>query len=146
MEQKELPYDNKSLNPTTDLKRAMNLAIKVSGLTRGDIADRMNEHIVVERLRTRGRDGLITEDMVNKWLAPEGQEIIPTKLIKIFGTVTQSGGPAQTLVPQGHRVIGPKEILFLEFGKAYLEGKKFQKRTRRLAEQLEEMGHDRVRS
>lgn len=140
MEQKGLPYDDKSLNPTSDLKLAMNRAIEASGLTRAQVADRMNEKIVVERLRTRVKDGLITEDMVNKWLAPGAPEIIPTKLLKIFGTVTKSGGPAQTLAPEGYRVIGPAEIIKLKFAENILAGRKAQRQCRILAEQLKEMG------
>jgi hypothetical protein len=140
MEQRSLFYGSESLNPVPELKRAMSLALKQSRLSRSQAADRMNAHITVERLRTRGKDGLVTEDMINKWLAPESAEVIPTKLVKIFGTVMGSPALAQTLAPEGYRVIGPQELLLLEYGRAQMEKRKVSRRERRLAEQIEEMG------
>jgi len=138
--EKQLPlFGGKSLNPVPDLKREMALAAKASGLSRQQIVDQMNVLIEVERLRTRGKDGLVTLDMLNKYLAPEADIVIPTQLIKIFGTVTANPGPAQTLAPEGYRLFGPAEIIKLEFAENLLAGRKAQRRCRRLAEQLEEM-------
>jgi len=139
MEQKRLPYGEKSLNPVPELKRAMSLALKESGLSRAELAERMNVLIVIERLRTRGKDGLVTEDMVNKWLAPEDQMAIPLKLVKIFGTVMGSPAPAQTLLPEGCRAIGPAEILLLEYAQAQRAEVKARRRKVRLGEQIEEL-------
>lgn len=132
-------FERKSLNPVADLKKALALAIRESGLTRAAFVELLNNEIRLERLRTRGKDGLITEDMLAKWLAPEDLDAVPpAKLLKIIGTVAGSGGLAQTLLPEGFLVIGPKQVDKLEWAEAMWTGRKAQRRARRLAEEIED--------
>jgi hypothetical protein len=133
-------YERKSLNPVPDLKRALAVAVKESGLSRADFVELLNNEIRMERLRTRGKDGLVTEDMLNKWLAREDMDSAPpTKLLKIIGTVAKSAALAQALLPEGCRAIGPDEVFKLEWAEAMLAGRKAQRKARRLAEQIEDL-------
>lgn len=133
-------YERKSLNPVPDLKLALARAIKGSGLSRADFVELLNNEIRMERLRTRGKDGLVTEDMLNKWLAPEDTDSVPpTKLLKIIGTVAKTPGLAQTLLPEGCWAIGPDQVYKLEWAEAMWAGKKAQRKARRLAEQIEDL-------
>jgi len=111
----------KALNPVGDLKREMGLAAKKSGLSRQEICDRMNILIQVEGLRTKGKDGLVTLAMLDKWLAPEALEsIIPLKLLPVFCRVVGSLAPLQALAgPVGGMVIGGLEVVLLEMARAY---------------------------
>jgi len=139
--ERQLPLcGRKSLNPVVDLKKEMSQAAKRCNLSRAEIVDRMNEHISVEKIRTRGKDGQVTEDMLNKWLAPEAPDVIATKLLCIFCKVTNSIGPLQALaLPLHAAVIGPAEIVLLEMARAQVTEREASSRKRRLAEQYREM-------
>ncbi len=141
MEKQGSLFGEKSLNPTVELKRAMALAAKKSGLTRAQIAERLTLLLRVEGLKTRGKDGEVTETMIDKWLAPEALDSYPSPpLLVIYCRAVNSLGPLQPLaVPLGGRVIGPEEIVVLEFGLALVEEKRLRRRTRRLTEQIEEV-------
>ncbi len=142
MEKQQSLFGAMSLNPVGELKRAMSLAVRKSGLTRAQIAERMTVLLAVEGLRTRGKNGVVNETMVDKWLAPEALESYPNlTFLVVFCKAAGSLSPLQALAgPLGGRVIGPQEIVVLEFGLAQVEGKKIQRKSRRLAEQIEEMG------
>lgn len=140
--ERQLPLcATRSLNPIMDLKREMGLAAKKCNLSRAEIVDGMNKHVSMEKMRTRGKDGLVTEDMLNKWVAPEAQEsVIPTKMLPIFCKITNSLGPLKALaVPLNAAVIGPAEIVLLEMARAQVVEKEAGSRKRRLAEQYKEM-------
>lgn len=141
MEKQPSLFGEKSLNPGPELKRAMSLAARKSGLSRGQIAERMTVLLVVEGLRTRGKNGEVTEAMIDKWLAPESLDVLPNYLLLLlFCKVVGSLAPLQPLAgPLGGRVVGPAEVIVLDFGLAQMEEKKARKRTRRLAEQIDEM-------
>lgn len=131
----------KSLNPVAELKREMALAARRCGMTRPQIVDRMNVLIGIERLRTRGKDGLVTEAMLDKWLAADSLDsVTPIKLMPIFCRVTGSLTPLATLArPLGAEVIGPEDIILLEMARAQVAKKKAARKERRKMEQYEEL-------
>lgn len=132
-------YERKSLNPVPDLKRALAMAIKESNLSRAEFVDLLNKEIRIAGLRTRGKDGLVTEDMLNKWLAPEDMDSAPpTKLLKIIGTVAKSGSLGQTVLPDDWLAISPEQVVKLEWAEGMWEHRKVQRKIRRLAEQIED--------
>lgn len=134
-------FGSRSLNPVGELKRELALAAKSSGLSRPQIVDQINTLIGIERLRTKGKDGLVTLAMLDKWLAAEATEsVIPLKLLPTFCRVTDSLGPLQALAaPLEAAVIGPAERILLEMAQAQETRKQAARKERRLAEQYEEL-------
>lgn len=134
-------FGEKSLNPTAELKRAMSLALKESGLTREEAAERLNAIILLERLRTRGKDGRVTLDILNKWLAPEAtDQVIPVKLLPAFCRAVGSLKPLQALAaPLGGLVIGAGEQALLHMAQAVVAEKDARRRRLLYEEKYREM-------
>jgi hypothetical protein len=141
MDEEDLEVGRQSLNPVSELKAALNRAARGSGLSRAQVVDKLNVLIQMENLRTRGKDGLVTEAMLDKWLAPGAlDEMPPVKLLPIVCAALESLEPLAALArPLGAAVIGEGEQLLLEMARAQLEEKRAAKRRRRLAEQVEEI-------
>jgi hypothetical protein len=107
-----------SLNITSEMKNALNQAIKQCPLSRIQIADRMNELMEEEGMEK----GEVTTDMINSWTKDDPRRIIPIKFIPFFCRATNSILPLAALAqPMGVMVIGGKEIEVLELGFAELE-------------------------
>jgi hypothetical protein len=139
-EKQEYPKDEQSYCDFREIKRAMRIAAKNCALSREQIVDAMNEIISLEGLRTRGRDGKLTKAILDKWLAPEAEDVIPLKLLAAFCRITNSLSPLQTLAaPLGAKVIGQAEQLLLEFGRAQVNEREARRRKRRLSEEYEEL-------
>lgn len=134
-------FGTRSLNPVPELKREMAMAAKSCGLSRPQIVDQMNILIGIERLRTKGKDGLVTLAMLDKWIAAEATDsVIPLKLLPTFMRVTQSLGPLQAqATPVEATVIGTPDRLLLEMARAREIKKKATRKERRLAEQYEDL-------
>lgn len=140
MERQRSLWGRKSLNPVAELKLAMNLAAKGCGLSRGQLAERLNGLIALNGLRTKGRDGQVTEAMLDKWLAPEPGTVIPLKLVAAFCAAAESLAPLQALAgPVGGQVIGPEEQVLLEMARAQVQEKEAGRKKRRLEEQWKDL-------
>jgi hypothetical protein len=118
----------------------MSLAAKGSGLSRAQVADRLNAVIGIEGLRTRGKDCQVTQAILDKWLAPEAlDQVIPVKLLPAYCRVTGSLEPLRVLVRMvGGEVIDEGEQILLEMARCQMAKKRAARRERLLAEQYEE--------
>ena len=135
---RQLPlFGGESLNPVAALKRAMNLAVRESGLSRAQVADRLNEVLALEGLRTRGRDGVVSLALLEKWLAPADMAaVMPAKFLPAFCRVTGSLAPLMALArPLGAAVIGPEDQVLLEMARALMAEREAARRRRRLEEE-----------
>ncbi len=140
MERQRSLFGAKSLNPVADLKLAMNRAARECGLSRAQLAERLNGLIAMSGLRTKGRDGLVTEAMLDKWLSQDPDGVIPLKLLPAFCAAADSLAPLQALAgPVGGLVIGPAEQLLLEMARAQMTEKEAARKRRRLEEQYREV-------
>jgi hypothetical protein len=119
------------------LKRALNLAVRESGLSRAQVADRLNEVLALEGLRTRGREGAVSLALLEKWLAPGDQAaVMPAKFLPAFCRVTGSLLPLMALArPLGAEVIGPEDQVLLELARALMAERQAARRRRRLEEE-----------
>lgn len=133
-------FDMNSLNPVPELKRAMNVAARKCGLSREEIVERLNELAALEGLRTRGKDGKLTLAVLDKWLAPESDQVIGLKWLPGYCKVVGSLSPVAALVkPLGSAVINGADRILLEAAKIQLQEKAARKKSRRLMEQYQEM-------
>ncbi len=106
-----------SLNVIPDLKKALNVAIKNSPLSRVHIAEKMNE-----LLEEEGSDFRVSADMINSWTKDDPSRIIPLKILPHFCKVTDSILPIAALIrPLEAKVIRGPEIDVLNLGFAELE-------------------------
>jgi len=95
-----------SLNPIPELKRFMRLAIKESGLSRPEVADRMNGLVDVE-----GMSREINLDSLNSWLKNEDNRHIPIELLTIFCQAVGSILPLQAfLLPLEASAVKDKDL------------------------------------
>jgi hypothetical protein len=138
--QQEL-FGANSLNQVREVKRLMHLAADACNLSRDEIADRMNRLIVSEGLRTRGRDGLVSRAMLDKWLAPDNlDDLIPWKLLPVFCRVVRSLAPLRPLAGcLGGAVIGQEDQVLLRWAHVMWTRKKAARQERLLADQYEEL-------
>ena len=105
-----------SLNPIPELKRFMRLAIKDSGLSRSEVADRMNGLAEVEGM---GRE--INAGALDSWLKNEDNRHVPIELLTIFCRVVGSILPLQAfLIPLEASAVKDKDLAALELGQAII--------------------------
>jgi hypothetical protein len=136
--ERQLPlFGGESLNPVPALKLSLNLAVRESGLSRAQVADRLNEVLGREGLRTRGRDGVVSLALLEKWLAPaDTAAVMPAKFLPAFCRVTGSLAPLMALArPLGAAVIGPEDQVLLELARALMAERAASRRRRRLEEE-----------
>jgi|GEM_PF-620813 len=136
--ERQLPlFGGESLNPVPALKRALNLAVRESGLSRAQVADRLNEVLALEGLRTRGREGAVSLALLEKWLAPaDTAAVMPAKFLPAFCRVTGSLLPLMALArPLGAAVIGPEDQVLLEIARTMMAERQAARRRRRLEEE-----------
>ena len=126
-------FDTPSLNPVARVKESMRQAIKISGLARGQVADKVNELARIEGFTTNGKNGEVTTEMLDKWLAPGAEHIIPWKLIPIFCRVVRSSDPIKALAqPLGAQVIDREDAALLKWAKVERERRKIVKQQKAL--------------
>lgn len=95
-----------------DIKTAINRSIKESGLSRFQIADRMNETFGLG-------DSCVTKEMIDSWTKGEDGRGIPSKYIYYFCAATSSNLLAQAIVaPLGLKTISGKAINLLDLGES----------------------------
>ena len=99
-----------------DTKVAMAEAIKKSGLSRFQIADRMNEIIVPD-----GDEGPITKEQIDSWTKKEESRTSFFRYLPIFCHVTQNYSPLQAYASAlSLKIIEEREMSILELGQAEL--------------------------
>jgi hypothetical protein len=126
-------FSKTSLNPIPELKRMMRLAIKESGLSRPEVADRMSNLAEIEGM---GRD--ISSDALQSWLKNEADRHIPIELLVIFCRVTGSIQPLQAfLLPLSAAAVQDRDLAALELGRAVLLKRKAAQKERAAILKLE---------
>ena len=128
-----------TLNVLRDLKVAMALAAKASGLSRDELCDRINQ--LADRYGVRlvkGTGQNMTLDTLEKWLNPEDKErVIPVKALSVFCAATGSIEPMQVLVaPLGWRVINDRQAKLLELAELDQDVKKKKARMRKIEAEI----------
>jgi hypothetical protein len=114
----------RSLNVTSDLKKALQRAIKDCGLSRIQIADRMNE-----LLQKEGMDEEVSLDVINSWTKDDPKRLIPTKFIPFFCEATSSILPIVAMARiNGATVIKGELVQILEIGLAEYEKRRAKQR------------------
>ncbi len=117
----------KSLVVAFELKKAMNMAIKECGLSREQVADRMNELLQAEGLK-----GEVTRDIINSWTKEDPRRLIPTGLITFFCAATHSVLPIVAIARElGALVVAGQDLDFLEIGRAEYEKQSAREREMR---------------
>ncbi len=126
-------FSKTSLNPIPELKRMMRLAIKESGLSRPEVADRMSDLTEVEGM---GRE--VSAEALQSWLKNEADRHIPIELLVIFCRVTGSIQPLQAfLLPLSAAAVPERDLAALDLGRAVLLRKKATQRERAAMLKLE---------
>jgi len=128
-----------TLNVLRDLKVAMALAAKTSGLSRDELCDRINQ--LADRYGVRlvkGTGQNLTLDTLEKWLNPEDKErVIPVKALSVFCAATGSIEPIQVMVaPLGWRVINDRQAKLLELAELDQDVKKKKARMRKIEAEI----------
>lgn len=126
-------FSKTSLNPIPELKRMMRLAIKGSGLSRPEVADRMSDLAEVEGM---GRD--VSAEALQSWLKNEDNRHIPIDLLVIFCRVTGSIQPLQAfLLPLSAAAVQDRDLAALELGQAIIAKRKAGQKERMAMLKLE---------
>jgi len=126
-------FSRTSLNPIPELKRFMRLGLKLSGLSRPEVVDRMNELIEAE-----GMSRVVTLDMLNSWLKNEDHRHIPIELLTIFCRAIGSILPFQAfLIPLEAAIVKDKDLAALELGQAIVAKRKAGQKERMAILKLE---------
>lgn len=122
----------RSLNVSSELKKAMIQAIKESSLSRPQIVDKMNEFLQAE-----GLEEDVSLDVLNSWTKEDPRRIIPTRLIPFFCKATHSIEPITALARVlGALVIQGDQLNLLELGIAEYEKIRAQQREARALSNL----------
>lgn len=126
------------VDPGPAVKMAMREAVMDSSLSREQIVDEMNRLATAAGITCNGRSQQVTPALLDKWLAPSAQHIIPLRLLPIFCRAAESNLPLQALAVAcaGVRVIGEDDYLILEWARAEIAGKRARKLARRLAQEV----------
>ena len=132
-------FDQPTLNVARSLKDAMNNDVRESGLSREQLADRMNliadQHGVS---LTRGTSKRLTVEVLEKWLNPsELTRQIPLKALPIFCAAVGNYSAIEVLArPLGLRVIAERDQKLLAWAEAKLAVKQQGQKIRRLEAEL----------
>lgn len=128
-----------TLNVLRDLKTAMAKAADATGLSRGELCDRINQ--LADRYGVRlvkGTGPNLTLATLEKWLNPEDKErVIPAKALTVFCAAVESIEPMQVLVhPVGWRVIDEKQAKLLAWAEHYHRVKDVRAKMKKLEAEL----------
>lgn len=132
-------FEQPSLNVIFELKKAMNDAVVMSGMSREQVVDRMNEVAMKYGIcLMSGNAKKLNLATFEKWLNPADHARCPSiKALPVFCAAVKNMAPLQVLAqPLGGRLIDSDEIKLLEWAKAYHEAKKARKRMRQLEAEI----------
>jgi len=131
----QLPLNWQGLDPVPPLKRAMAAALRECGLSRDQVADRMNQLLAAD-----GQTPRVTVNVIEKWVAPSAAHVIPLQLLPAFCRVVDSLAPLEALAATlGAVIAGPREQRLIAIARADQETKRLRREKRRALEELEEM-------
>lgn len=129
--------DYLSLDTSDQLKIAMQDALKNCEMSRAQIVDELNRLAGISGIRHEGKNGHITEEILNKWVArgSTGHQI-PVRYLAIFCQATGSAHPLEALLPPGCEIIGAEDASLLSWARVEVERRKLSRRAKRLAEEV----------
>lgn len=127
-----------TMNVTADLIDALRDAVAASGLSREQIADKMNEVAVRYGVSLTQGSGKLGVDTLEKWLNPtETSRAIPVKALPIFCAVTNCKTPLDVIArPIGYAVIDAEDAKLLAWAKASQKARKAQAELKRLEREI----------
>lgn len=130
-------WDMPSLNPIPRVKEAMRISLKECGLSRDQVVDEMNRLASLDGISTNGKAKKITADILDKWVSPGCDHIIPWKLLPIFCKVVGDLAPLRALVaPLGATLIDQEEANLLKWAKTEMQSRKLRKVKKKLEEEI----------
>lgn len=115
------------------------LAAATPSLSRAQLVDRMNDIARQQGIKiTAGRSRVLTESIVEKWLAPNDMDDVPPlAALEIFMLAVGSFEPLKVWAEfNGCMLVSPDEIPVLMYGKEKLEAKERARRLKRLEEEI----------
>lgn len=125
------------LNPTARLKTAMAEALKKLPFKRSGVVTRMNDLAAAEGITCNGRKQVVTEHILDKWLAQSRPEyVIPLRYLPIFCHVTESLSALEALADcLGARVIDAKEARIVDWVRSEENLRELARETNRLRQE-----------
>ncbi len=115
------------------------LAAAAPSLSRAQLVDRMNEIARLQGIKiTSGRSKVLTEPILEKWLAPnDTDDVPPIAALAVFMAAVGSFEPLKVWAELcGCKLVSPDEIPVLLYGKEKLEAKERARRIKRLEEDI----------
>ena len=128
-----------SLNINHDVKEAMAISARESGLSREEILDRMNSLAGKYGVRLfRGNGNSLTMSTLEKWLNIQAAEHIPpiNSLVIFCAVLNDNSAMEKITKPLGAQLIGEEDIKLLLWAREYHQIKKARKRMRKIEEDL----------
>ncbi|MBW1990346.1 MAG: hypothetical protein JRI97_12495 [Deltaproteobacteria bacterium] len=121
------------------VRQALREAPAWSRLSRAQVVDRCNALAEAEGVRMTGGNtgGRLTENTLEKWLAPGEARVPSLGALLILCAVLETIAPVQALVaPLGLFVIGPEDQRRLELAKAREQKRMLDRKIRKLEEEI----------
>ncbi len=120
-----------------DIKIAMKEAVELSGLSREQVVDAMNELALRHGVRlNNGNAKALTKETLEKWVNPkEESHVPPIKALPIFCAVVKTTAPLNVQARViGGMLISEDDIKLLRWAKASWKAKRARKEIRKLEE------------
>ncbi len=93
----------------------INKAIRITGLSRPAIADRMNDAV--------GGECVVNQGKLNKWFSPGTDQYMPVHLLPALLWAVRSVEPANVLLaPLMHRVVDQRGQILQQYAELSIEG------------------------
>jgi len=132
-------FETITYNIVKPVKLAMVQAVKLSGLSREEIVDGMNE--LAEQFGVnliKGSGKRLTVDTLEKWLNPNDRtRVINLKSLPIFCRIVKDNGAIVELVrPLGGMLIDEQDARLLAWAKQYHRAKEARRAMKRIEEDL----------
>lgn len=131
-------FTSKNFNPTGAIKEALREALKSSGLSRDQVAERMNE--LADKYGTpkgEGNSKGVTESTIEKWCARSATHMIPIRLIPIFCEATKSNRVVEVIAQAaGGLLVTGDDITLLKLARLERDAKTLRRKKTLLELQL----------
>jgi hypothetical protein len=123
-----------NLDPTDQIKSAMQEALRGCNMSRAQVAEDMNRLAVRSGIKAEGR--AITETILDKWTARSARaHLIPLRLLPIFCQVTGSLLPLQAMMPPGSEVVSGEDLVCFKWAKVERDRRRLAREARKLAQE-----------
>lgn len=106
-----------------------NKAVRISGMSRPMIADRMNDAF--------GGENVVTAVKINKWFSPATDQFMPVHLLPAFCWAIRSIEPANVLLkPLMFKAVDQRGQLFQQYAEMALDATERQNQVEQMAQDL----------